>query len=728
MTRVSRNSPAGSFGARIAVGLLGAIALFLPGAARGGDLPVIDRQTDLSQWEVNDAGNLLTYDPVDDVAASVTVTKSGMRQRGIALELGRVTGSLRLESGARRMSLPVGAEEHFITLDPMLVWVDGDADAAQSRAWRDMLSDGRSPSVTITFAADCRPTMRIVREDAAPVTTTPPDDTDASRPTIVQPTDGRAVALSRSDAMLLEARKAVLPMHIKTDTPTVRLRSSAIVISPDGFAVTQYHPLHGAEGATVTVRGIEEPQSVELWSAEPSLDLALIKLPKGVVAKAGVHAMPLAERGPQVEQTVWLLGLTYDGRPTVSVGAVQAIASHTQLSPQLRRALPFEHVSQWVQTTAPVTVTDSGGPLVNAGGELVAMAVWTWPQPQQSSPSSPHHRRGSRTPPPQTYMALSGNHVRALYERRPGSAITFERARSQFALARSPHMRLPRIDLAGETTPANLRRAAQVFADTAVCAMCDGEGKVELEKESRDRMLEQLSGRNPKEVDQQRANEQARTIDCPRCNGLGFEKPETLLRLGKNVVEALATTDPTHPLVQREYVNVHMKLREALADHPSRLAEPLNTEARRHLHRMAPRVGTPILFFGAKEKIEELEDHPGRPLLMSLGDAEPRMIVHDTVVYDHNLNDIVLVGGLLAGFVSDETGNLVPVIEGGFAINIPKTVEEEQDERKLTDEQRKQQAQQSARERYRKWMERRRQIWRDRWNRNRSRRSSTPNS
>lgn len=690
------------------------VGTLLPAAFADDNISVISDEADLSNWKVAAEGGTLTYDTESKSPASLSLNKLALTRPNLTIELEGVTGDLLVQSGTRRMQIETGRGDHVITLDRLLVYVDDKAESADSRSWRRLLDDEKVATVTLEFDEGSKPIVHIIRAKA-PADRDSPDrdsyESDADAPQ-VSPADDNPLALSKHDAMLLQARNAVIELQISTGKPGIHVVSSAIMLSEDGFAITQFHPLRNTTKATAVVPGITEPVDVQLWAVEPSLDLALIKLPSNSHSRSGkLHVLPLAEKGPKTGDAVWVLGVSYDGRATINIGNIDALYSHTRLSAEQRRALPFEHVSQWVVTTAPITVTDSGGPLINLKGELVAMAVWTWPSTATPQRSGRDSRR--RTAPEKKYLALSGNHIKAMLDKRPDSPVTFARAKGQYALTPVPHTRLPRVKLTSHTTPALLRRSANTFAESAVCPMCDGIGQVELEREPRDRQAERNAGRDPAQIDAEQANQEPLVEDCPRCKTMGFERPDALLRLGNNVVEALSTTDRAHPLLQREYVNVHMKIKESLHTNPVRLAEPLNTEARKHLRRNLPDIGTPILFIGATEEVEELENHPGRPLLMSLGDAEPRVIVHNNVVYDHNLKGVVLVGGLLAGFITDDNGELVPVVEGGFAVNIPENEADEQENAKLNDEQRRQQQLQSARERYRRWIQRQRE--RDNW-------------
>jgi S1-C subfamily serine protease len=136
---------------------------------------------------------------------------------------------------------------------------------------------------------------------------------------------------------------------------------SGVIISPDGYALTNYHVVRGA-GKLEAVLDDGRVVPVELIGADPDTDLALIRL------AGGGHAA--AELGDSDKLRVGELAIAI-GNPlglqaTVTAGVVSA----------LRRTLRGEAgrlIEDVVQTDAALNPGNSGGALVDAGGRVIGI-------------------------------------------------------------------------------------------------------------------------------------------------------------------------------------------------------------------------------------------------------------------------------------------------------------------------------------------------------------------
>ena len=137
---------------------------------------------------------------------------------------------------------------------------------------------------------------------------------------------------------------------------------SGVIISPDGYIVTNNHVIDGAVDIRVTMTD-RRILPAKLIGADPLTDLAVIKI-DGV----NLPSVPLGD-STQLHpgQTVLAFGNPLGFRFTVTRGIVSA----------LNRPNPFaadrRSPGQFIQTDAAINPGNSGGPLVNAHGEVVGI-------------------------------------------------------------------------------------------------------------------------------------------------------------------------------------------------------------------------------------------------------------------------------------------------------------------------------------------------------------------
>ncbi|HYL94174.1 MAG TPA: DegQ family serine endoprotease [Terriglobales bacterium] len=137
---------------------------------------------------------------------------------------------------------------------------------------------------------------------------------------------------------------------------------SGVIISPDGYIVTNNHVIDGASDIRVTLTD-RRILSAKLVGADPLTDIAVIK-----IQGSNLPSVPLGD-STQLHpgQTVLAFGNPLGFRFTVTRGIVSA----------LNRANPFaadrRSPGEFIQTDAAINPGNSGGPLVNAHGEVVGI-------------------------------------------------------------------------------------------------------------------------------------------------------------------------------------------------------------------------------------------------------------------------------------------------------------------------------------------------------------------
>jgi serine protease Do len=136
---------------------------------------------------------------------------------------------------------------------------------------------------------------------------------------------------------------------------------SGVIISPDGYIVTNNHVVDSASEIKVTMSD-RRVLTAKVVGTDPLTDLAVIK-----VDGTNLPNIPIGDSSSlHVGQTVLAFGNPYGFRFTVTRGIVSAL---NRPNPTEDRRRP----GQFIQTDAAINPGNSGGPLVNARGEVVGI-------------------------------------------------------------------------------------------------------------------------------------------------------------------------------------------------------------------------------------------------------------------------------------------------------------------------------------------------------------------
>ena len=142
---------------------------------------------------------------------------------------------------------------------------------------------------------------------------------------------------------------------------------SGVVISPDGFVMTNHHVIENADKVTVTLSGGDEYEAEIIGSDETS-DLALIKL--------SGSDFPYAELANSDDLLIgeWVIALgnpfelfSISNKPSASVGIISA----TNMDFGMQKS--GKVLQDMIQTDAAINPGNSGGPLINAMGQVIGI-------------------------------------------------------------------------------------------------------------------------------------------------------------------------------------------------------------------------------------------------------------------------------------------------------------------------------------------------------------------
>jgi S1-C subfamily serine protease len=136
---------------------------------------------------------------------------------------------------------------------------------------------------------------------------------------------------------------------------------SGVVITPDGYILTNSHVVQGASKLAVSLTDGHRLEA-SLIGLDPPTDLALIR----AHGSGFLHAELSAGRPARVGQLVIAMGNPLGFHASVSTGVISALG----------RALRSEQgqlIESVIQHTAPLNPGNSGGPLLNSRGEIVGI-------------------------------------------------------------------------------------------------------------------------------------------------------------------------------------------------------------------------------------------------------------------------------------------------------------------------------------------------------------------
>ena len=144
---------------------------------------------------------------------------------------------------------------------------------------------------------------------------------------------------------------------------------SGVIVSPNGYIVTNFHVVDKADRIRVSLMG--EPATVsypaKVIGTDRETDLAVIKVDVN-------HPLPAAKLGNsdsmQVGDWVLAIGSPFGLKSTVTAGIISAKG---------RNIVPGRQFQSFIQTDAAINPGNSGGPLVNMDGEIIGIntAIYT---------------------------------------------------------------------------------------------------------------------------------------------------------------------------------------------------------------------------------------------------------------------------------------------------------------------------------------------------------------
>ena len=137
---------------------------------------------------------------------------------------------------------------------------------------------------------------------------------------------------------------------------------SGVIYSADGYIVTNYHVIDGADAVSVSLSD-DRRFAAEVVGAYPAADIAVLK-----IDARGLPALPFSDSDDAVVGD-WVLavGNPYNLASTVTAGIISARGRDIGIIDD-RNA-----IESFIQTDAAINPGNSGGALVNTAGELIGI-------------------------------------------------------------------------------------------------------------------------------------------------------------------------------------------------------------------------------------------------------------------------------------------------------------------------------------------------------------------
>jgi S1-C subfamily serine protease len=182
-------------------------------------------------------------------------------------------------------------------------------------------------------------------------------------PAVVNISATQVVLRDIPDPFRFYSRRGVVTQRVPSNAV-----GSGVIVSPDGYILTNNHVVVGEAGNDVTIEQLDltittsdkRELPAKLIGVDPATDLAVLK-----VEARNLPTMPWGDSSRlKVAEWVLAIGNPYQLSETVTLGIVSAVG---------RTNLGVSTFEDFIQTDAAINPGNSGGALINARGELVGI-------------------------------------------------------------------------------------------------------------------------------------------------------------------------------------------------------------------------------------------------------------------------------------------------------------------------------------------------------------------
>lgn len=352
----------------------------------------------------------------------------------------------------------------------------------------------------------------------------------AAQPSAPAPPTPSAPASDAKTSGAQRAVRSVCRVEVSVGGRPVGHGSGFVVQGVDGrrLIVTNHHVVEGADAAMLKFSDAEVILPLDLLASDRHADLAVLR-----VRQAGMidDRTPLVVReDAAVGEELFAIGFPVDLGITMTRGIVSGIRKHEEVKDPLPSSAKID--PQWIQTDCTINRGNSGGPMVDAEGRVLAVSTWKLIRSSSGSEVS------------NTNFGASGATLSAFLKGAGDTPIAFPRAvreANSSTVVPAPSPLVPPAPRGKAIRLEEALSALNSFDRMARCSTCNGSGTTT-------KLVE--TGRRGDGVISQPIHER-QSVECSTCNGGGFRSGVTFNRAVKRFADAAASLDRTSEGVER---------------------------------------------------------------------------------------------------------------------------------------------------------------------------------
>lgn len=180
---------------------------------------------------------------------------------------------------------------------------------------------------------------------------------------------GPVIIAAENDAQKLMETVGTAVVTVKTGEGKT---GSGFIVDPR-TVVTNFHVISGADKAEIVLYDKTRLAVSGYSQVSPGYDIAVLHA--DIPAEKAAWAPKMARDLPKPGEKVFAFGAPLSLSGSITDGIVSAVRRGSEI--EAAQQLGYHADSIWIQTSAPISPGNSGGPIVNSTGEVLGLATFT---------------------------------------------------------------------------------------------------------------------------------------------------------------------------------------------------------------------------------------------------------------------------------------------------------------------------------------------------------------